>query len=313
MRADRLNIKVDDLFVQADTYLDSVLKEAKSRNVGLLIVDSIQTMYTSDCDGAPGSQTQVREGTNKLMNFAKSTGIPVIVIGHVTKEGAIAGPRLMEHLVDTVLFRVLRSMKNRFGSTNETGLFTMTEGGLEELVNPSALLLAERSAGQAGSTVAAVMDGMRPLMGEIQALTSRSVFAVPRRTVVGMDYNRLILLLAVLEKRAGINLSTQDVYINVAGGLKMSETAADLPVALSVVSSFRDLPVHAETVVMGEIGLTGDIRRVPHARRRIQEAAKLGFKRFIIPEGNRDDIDVKKYDILCVKTVKEAIEKAFKI
>lgn len=322
MRADRLNINVDGLFVQADTYLDSVLKEAKSRNVGLLIVDSIQTMYTSDCDGAPGSQTQVREGTNKLMNFAKSTGIPVIVIGHVTKEGAIAGPRLMEHLVDTVLylegerhyqFRVLRSMKNRFGSTNETGLFTMTEGGLEELVNPSALLLAERSAGQAGSTVAAVMDGMRPLMGEIQALTSRSVFAVPRRTVVGMDYNRLILLLAVLEKRAGINLSTQDVYINVAGGLKMSETAADLPVALSVVSSFRDLPVHAETVVMGEIGLTGDIRRVPHARRRIQEAAKLGFKRFIIPEGNRDDIDVKKYDILCVKTVKEAIEKAFKI
>ena len=277
-------------------------------------------MYTGDCDSAPGSQGQVREGTNKLMNFAKSTGIPVIVVGHVTKEGTIAGPRLMEHLVDVVLylegerhyqFRVLRSMKNRFGSTHETGLFTMSERGLEELVNPSALLLAERSAGQAGSAVAAVMDGMRPLVGEVQALTSRSVFSVPRRTVVGMDYNRLILLLAVLEKRAGLNLSAQDVYINVAGGLKVNETAADLPVALSVVSSFRDMAMDKNTVVMGEIGLTGDIRRVPHVRRRIQEAAKLGFTRFIIPVGNADDRDKRKYDIVAVKTLREAVEAAF--
>jgi len=270
------------------------------------------------------------------MNFAKSTGIPVIVVGHVTKEGTIAGPRLMEHLVDVVLylegerhyqFRVLRSMKNRFGSTHETGLFTMSERGLEELVNPSALLLAERSAGQAGSAgraalvglpggqpvppVAAVMDGMRPLVGEVQALTSRSVFSVPRRTVVGMDYNRLILLLAVLEKRAGLNLSAQDVYINVAGGLKVNETAADLPVALSVVSSFRDMAMDKNTVVMGEIGLTGDIRRVPHVRRRIQEAAKLGFTRFIIPVGNADDRDKRKYDIVAVKTLREAVEAAF--
>lgn len=320
LRAERLGIDPQGLFVQADTYLDSVLKAAETEKAELLIVDSIQTMYTGDCDSAPGSQGQVREGTNKLMNFAKSTGIPVIVVGHVTKEGTIAGPRLMEHLVDVVLylegerhyqFRVLRSMKNRFGSTHETGLFTMSERGLEELVNPSALLLAERSAGQAGSAVAAVMDGMRPLVGEVQALTSRSVFSVPRRTVVGMDYNRLILLLAVLEKRAGLNLSAQDVYINVAGGLKVNETAADLPVALSVVSSFRDMAMDKNTVVMGEIGLTGDIRRVPHVRRRIQEAAKLGFTRFIIPVGNADDRDKKKYDIVAVKTLREAVEAAF--
>lgn len=320
LRAERLGIDPKGIFVQADTHLDSVLKAAETEKAGLLIVDSIQTMYTGDCDSAPGSQGQVREGTNKLMNFAKSTGIPVIVVGHVTKEGTIAGPRLMEHLVDVVLylegerhyqFRVLRSMKNRFGSTHETGLFTMSERGLEELVNPSALLLAERSAGQAGSAVAAVMDGMRPLVGEVQALTSRSVFSVPRRTVVGMDYNRLILLLAVLEKRAGLNLSAQDVYINVAGGLKVNETAADLPVALSVVSSFRDMAMDKNTVVMGEIGLTGDIRRVPHVRRRIQEAAKLGFTRFIIPVGNADDRDKRKYDIVAVKTLREAVEAAF--
>ena len=321
LRARRLGIDAPELLIQADTYLDAVLKTAENEKAGLLIVDSIQTMYTSDCDGAPGSQGQIREGTNKLMNFTKSTGMPVVVIGHVTKDGAIAGPRLMEHLVDVVLylegerqyqFRILRSMKNRFGSTNEAGIFTMSETGLKELLNPSALLLAERSAGEAGSAVAAGMDGFRPLLGEVQALTSRSVFAVPRRTVVGMDYNRLILLLAVLEKRVGLNLSTQDVYINIAGGLKLNEPAADLPVALAIVSSLRDVVVDKNTALMGEIGLTGDIRRVPHVRRRVQEAAKLGFTRFILPRGNKDDMGRHTYDVVYVKNLGEALRAAFK-
>ena len=248
VRAERLGITASNLIIQADTSLDAVLQEAKRRRPVLLIIDSIQTMYSSDADGMPGSMTQIRESTRRLMEFAKTESISVIVIGHVTKEGAIAGPRMMEHMVDVVLyfegernyqFRVLRGIKNRFGSTNETGLFTMEETGLSELTNPSQMLLAERSANQAGSAVAAVMDGMRPLLGEIQALTTHSVFAVPRRTASGMDYNRLIILLAVLEKRVGLSLGTQDVYINSVGGLRVTETAADLAVVLAVFSSLR--------------------------------------------------------------------------
>ena len=282
VRAERLGITASNLIIQADTSLDAVLQEAKRRRPVLLIIDSIQTMYSSDADGMPGSMTQIRESTRRLMEFAKTESISVIVIGHVTKEGAIAGPRMMEHMVDVVLyfegernyqFRVLRGIKNRFGSTNETGLFTMEETGLSELTNPSQMLLAERSANQAGSAVAAVMDGMRPLLGEIQALTTHSVFAVPRRTASGMDYNRLIILLAVLEKRVGLSLGTQDVYINSVGGLRVTETAADLAVVLAVFSSLRDMPMDSRTVVMGEVGLTGDIRRVPHALRRIKEGA----------------------------------------
>ena len=285
VRAERLGITASNLIIQADTSLDAVLQEAKRRRPVLLIIDSIQTMYSSDADGMPGSMTQIRESTRRLMEFAKTESISVIVIGHVTKEGAIAGPRMMEHMVDVVLyfegernyqFRVLRGIKNRFGSTNETGLFTMEETGLSELTNPSQMLLAERSANQAGSAVAAVMDGMRPLLGEIQALTTHSVFAVPRRTASGMDYNRLIILLAVLEKRVGLSLGTQDVYINSVGGLRVTETAADLAVVLAVFSSLRDMPMDSRTVVMGEVGLTGDIRRVPHALRRIKEGAKSG-------------------------------------
>lgn len=323
MRAQRLGIDAANLIIQADTSLDAVLQEARRLRPALLVVDSIQTMYSSEADGTPGSLSQIREGTSRLMTFAKTETIPVMVIGHVTKEGTIAGPRMMEHMVDVVLyfegernyqFRVLRGIKNRFGSTNESGLFTMNEQGLAELANPSQMLLAERAANQAGSAIAAVMDGMRPLLGEIQALTTHSVFPVPRRTASGMDYNRLIILLAVLEKRVGIPLGTQDVYINVVGGLRITETAADLPIALAVYSSLRDVSMDSRTVVMGEVGLTGDIRRVPHALRRVKEAAKLGFQSFIIPKGNQDDVPANEIGsgrIICVSTLQEAIEKAF--
>ena len=323
VRAERLGITASNLIIQADTSLDAVLQEAKRRRPVLLIIDSIQTMYSSDADGMPGSMTQIRESTRRLMEFAKTESISVIVIGHVTKEGAIAGPRMMEHMVDVVLyfegernyqFRVLRGIKNRFGSTNETGLFTMEETGLSELTNPSQMLLAERSANQAGSAVAAVMDGMRPLLGEIQALTTHSVFAVPRRTASGMDYNRLIILLAVLEKRVGLSLGTQDVYINSVGGLRVTETAADLAVVLAVFSSLRDVPMDSRTVVMGEVGLTGDIRRVPHALRRIKEGAKMGFQTFIIPKGNLDEIKEGSFPqcrIIGAATLRDAIQAAF--
>ncbi len=323
VRAERLGITASNLIIQADTFLDAVLQEAKRRRPVLLIIDSIQTMYSSDADGMPGSMTQIRESTRRLMEFAKTESISVIVIGHVTKEGAIAGPRMMEHMVDVVLyfegernyqFRVLRGIKNRFGSTNETGLFTMEETGLSELTNPSQMLLAERSANQAGSAVAAVMDGMRPLLGEIQALTTHSVFAVPRRTASGMDYNRLIILLAVLEKRVGLSLGTQDVYINSVGGLRVTETAADLAVVLAVFSSLRDVPMDSRTVVMGEVGLTGDIRRVPHALRRIKEGAKMGFQTFIIPKGNLDEIKEGAFPqcrIIGAATLRDAIQAAF--
>ena len=323
VRAERLGITASNLIIQADTSLDAVLQEAKRRRPVLLIIDSIQTMYSSDADGMPGSMTQIRESTRRLMEFAKTESISVIVIGHVTKEGAIAGPRMMEHMVDVVLyfegernyqFRVLRGIKNRFGSTNETGLFTMEETGLSELTNPSQMLLAERSANQAGSAVAAVMDGMRPLLGEIQALTTHSVFAVPRRTASGMDYNRLIILLAVLEKRVGLSLGTQDVYINSVGGLRVTETAADLAVVLAVFSSLRDMPMDSRIVVMGEVGLTGDIRRVPHALRRIKEGAKMGFQTFIIPKGNLDEIKEGAFPqcrIIGAATLRDAIQAAF--
>ena len=323
VRAERLGITASNLIIQADTSLDAVLQEAKRRRPVLLIIDSIQTMYSSDADGMPGSMTQIRESTRRLMEFAKTESISVIVIGHVTKEGAIAGPRMMEHMVDVVLyfegernyqFRVLRGIKNRFGSTNETGLFTMEETGLSELTNPSQMLLAERSANQAGSAVAAVMDGMRPLLGEIQALTTHSVFFFFFRTASGMDYNRLIILLAVLEKRVGLSLGTQDVYINSVGGLRVAETAADLAVVLAVFSSLRDMPMDSRTVVMGEVGLTGDIRRVPHALRRIKEGAKMGFQTFIIPKGNLDEIKEGSFPqcrIIGAATLRDAIQAAF--
>lgn len=323
LRAERLGITSSAIMVQSDISLDMILQTAIRLRPALLIVDSIQTMYTEDCEGAPGSLSQIRECTVKLMGFAKTENISVLVIGHVTKEGTIAGPRVMEHMVDVVLhfegeknyqFRVLRGIKNRFGSTSESGLFTMTEKGLQEVRNPSQLLLAERTQVYPGAVITAVMDGVRPLLCEIQALTTHSIFSVPRRTASGMDYNRLIILLAVLEKQLGLRLGSYDVYVNMVGGLKISETAADLATLMSIYSALRDTPLDRNTVVMGEVGLTGDIRRIPHVLRRIQEGITLGFTTYILPYGNRDDImkqGVSSCKIYPVKTIQEAVQIAF--
>ena len=324
LRAKRLHVESQQLLVLSETNLGDVLEAVNTEQPDVLIVDSIQTVSTDRYTSAPGSITQVRECALACITKAKNEGLSVILVGHVNKEGGISGPKMLEHMVDAVFcfegerrqsYRIIRAIKNRFGSTNESGLFTMTSSGLSELENPSQLLLAERAADQAGSAVAAVLDGMRPMLGEIQALTAHSVFAVPRRTASGMDYNRLIILLAVLEKRLGVPLGSQDVYINVVGGLRLTETAADLPVALAVYSSLRDISMDSRTVVMGEVGLTGDIRRVPQALRRVKEAAKMGFNTFILPKGNLEDIETDKFPdchFVGVATLREAIEKAFR-
>lgn len=319
MRAERLGKVSDKLFVLTETNLDDNIAAACELQPSLVVIDSIQTMYSPDIPSAPGSVGQVRESTEKLLRFAKETNIPVAIIGHVTKEGNIAGPRLLEHMVDVVLyfegernyaFRVLRAMKNRFGSVNESGIFSMEETGLGEISNPSAMLLSERSNGMPGSVVLACLAGIRPLLVELQALVSTTVFGMPRRMAAGFDYNRLILLMAVLEKRVGLSLASQDAYVNAVGGIKIDEPAADLAVALAIASSFRNVVVHNQTVVMGEVGLTGEVRMVSRVDVRINEAANLGFRRFVIPAGNVPGLKVKQQglDIIGVRDVLEALE-----
>lgn len=322
MRAERLGTLCESLLIMTETNLDDIEAVAGRLNPSLLVIDSIQTMYSSDVGAAPGSVSQVRESTGKLLRLAKESGISVAVIGHVTKEGNIAGPRLLEHMVDVVLyfegersysFRVLRAIKNRFGSTSESGIFSMEDTGLSEVKNPSALLLTERPHDTPGSVVLACLQGVRPLLIEIQALVSTTCFGMPRRTSAGFDYNRLILLLAVLEKRVGLMLSNQDAYVNAVGGLKVDEPAADLAVALAVASSFRNIAINGQTVVMGEIGLTGEVRMVPRIDVRINEAATLGFKKFVIPAGNLPLLKMRRegLDMIGVSNVMEAMEAVF--
>lgn len=322
MRAERLDKLNDSLLIMTETNLDAVAIETAHSKPALLIIDSIQTMYSSEVPSAPGSVGQVRESTGKLLRLAKESGIPIAIIGHVTKEGNIAGPRLLEHMVDVVLyfegersysFRVLRAIKNRFGSTNESGIFSMEENGLAEVKNPSALLLTERPQNTPGSVVLAYLEGVRPLLIEIQALVSTTCFGMPRRMAAGFDYNRLILLMAVLEKRVGLMLGNQDAYVNAVGGIKILEPAADLAVTLAVASSFRNMPIDAHTVVMGEVGLTGEVRMVPRADMRISEAATLGFKKFVIPAGNLSGLKVRQrgLEIVGVSSVIEAMEAVF--
>lgn len=319
MRAERLGKISENLLVMTETNLDEVVVETSRLRPSLVVIDSIQTMYSPDIPAAPGSVGQVRESTGKLLRLAKESGVPIAIIGHVTKEGNIAGPRLLEHMVDVVLyfegersyaFRVLRAIKNRFGSTNESGIFSMEEGGLVEVKSPSSMLLTERPQSAPGSVVLACMEGMRPLLIEIQALVSTTCFGMPRRTAAGFDYNRLILLMAVLEKRVGVMLSNQDAYVNAVGGIKIVEPAADLAVALAVTSSFRNLPINPHTVVMGEVGLTGEVRMVSRVENRISEAVTLGFKRFVIPAGNLANIKTRQQglDIIGVSNVTEAME-----
>lgn len=318
LRADRLDINAPQLYVHSETNLELITHIISEMNPDFVVIDSIQTIYHPDITSAPGSVSQVRECTADLMRIAKTKGIAIFIVGHVTKEGAIAGPRLLEHMVDTVLYfegerhhtyRILRAVKNRFGSTNEMGIFEMKEIGLEEVLNPSEIFLEERSQGAAGSIVVASMEGTRPVLVELQALISPTSFGNPRRMATGIDHNRVSLIMAVLEKRVGLLLQNQDAYLKVAGGVKLDEPAIDLAIAVSIASSFRDVPSHPTDVVIGEIGLTGEVRRVSRIEQRVQEAAKLGFKRVILPEKNLGGWSVPKgVEVVGVSTVAEALQ-----
>jgi DNA repair protein RadA/Sms len=295
LRADRLGLAAPDLFVLAETQLEAVEAHVETIRPRAVVVDSIQTVYLSDLESAPGSVSQVRECGGRLMGLAKSRGIAVFLVGHVTKEGALAGPRVLEHLVDTVLYfegerhatyRVLRAVKNRFGSTNEIGVFEMTDRGLREVQNPSAMFLAERPRGAAGSVIVAGLEGTRPLLLELQALVTPAHFGTPRRTVLGADYNRVCLLLAILEKRASVPLQNQDVFVNVAGGARCQEPAADLAIAVASASSYAERPLAPDVVVLGEVGLTGEVRAVGGLETRVREAAALGFAQAVVPRSS---------------------------
>ena len=295
LRAERLGINSGNIVLLSETHLEGIIGTAADMLPGTIVVDSIQTMYTEELTSAPGSVGQVRECAARLMHFAKRSEIPLFLIGHVTKEGAIAGPRVLEHIVDTVLYfegdrghayRILRTVKNRFGSTNEIGVFEMTDSGLMAIENPSELFLSGRPQNVSGSTVVASMEGTRPLLIELQALVSPTNFGMPRRTCIGVDFNRVNLLVAVLEKIAGLHLGGMDIFINVVGGIKIIEPAADIGVIAAIASSLREVPIHARTVLFGEVGLSGEIRAVNQVDARIREAAKIGFERAVLPKSN---------------------------
>ncbi|MEK3988155.1 MULTISPECIES: DNA repair protein RadA [Robertmurraya] len=321
LRADRLGVTSENLLVYSETDLEEISRTIEKENPSFVIVDSIQTIFHPQVTSAPGSVSQVRECTAELMRIGKTKGIAIFIVGHVTKEGSIAGPRLLEHMVDTVLYfegerhhtyRIVRAVKNRFGSTNEMGIFEMKEFGLEEVHNPSEIFLEERSQGAAGSTVVASMEGTRPVLVEIQALISPTSFGNPRRMATGIDHNRVSLLMAVLEKRVGLLLQNQDAYLKVAGGVKLDEPAIDLAVAISIASSFRDKPTRPTDCIIGEVGLTGEIRRVSRIEQRVQEAAKLGFERVIIPANNIGGWSAPKgIQLIGVSTVADALKATF--
>ena len=293
LRAGRLGYAGSDFLVLTETDLEAILTEYDRIKPDVMIIDSIQTLYASKTESSPGSITQVRECTNLLINRAKTNGTSVVIVGHVNKEGGIAGPKVMEHMVDAVLsfegdrsqqHRIVRAVKNRYGSTNEIGVFQMTDEGLAEVENPSAMLLAGRPKDVSGSCAVCVMEGTRPIIAEVQALVTPTVFPAPRRTVNGVDYNRICLLLAVLERRLGLHFSTADVYLNVVGGLRLDEPAVDAAVALALISSLRDIPVPEDLIIMGEIGLGGEFRAITSAQQRVKEAARLGFTKIALPK-----------------------------
>ncbi len=320
LRADRLNINNEDILFLGETDIDIINQSIEQINPKLVIIDSIQTMYSDEISAVPGSVSQVREITSQIMRVCKSKAITTIIIGHVTKEGNIAGPRVLEHMVDTVLYlegeryfsyRILRGVKNRFGSTNEIGMFEMREEGMCEILNPSDILISEKEGNPSGSCIVSSMEGTRPILVELQALTSQTIYGYPKRTANGIDYNRLALLIAVLEKKANLMLGSQDVYLNVVGGLKLNEPALDLGIMLATVSSFKNIPIEKDIVIMGEVGLTGEIRRINFIEKRLKESEKLGFKKCIIPENNRKDLkDNYKLDIIGVRNINEAITQA---
>ena len=320
LRAERIGVAPDSLYILSEIRISDILESVETVKPDILIVDSIQTLYNEQNDAAPGSVSQVKDCTMSLMQLSKSSGITVFVVGHINKDGNIAGPKVLEHMVDCVLYfegdantpyRLLRAAKNRFGSTNEIGVFEMADKGLAEVPNPSQMLLEGRPEGAPGTCVACVMEGTRPVLAEVQALVSKSSFQVPRRTADGFDYNRAVLLMAVAEKCAGLKLSAFDAYINVIGGLQLVEPGADLPVALALASSYRECAVDSELVAIGEIGLTGEIRSVSYMNQRLAEVARLGFKRCIIPKNSAEKLEYpEELTIYRVKNLREAIEVA---
>ena len=318
MRADRIGTFSDDMMLLCETNLDLIQGVIEERRPQVVVVDSIQTMFRENVNSAPGSVSQVREATSVLMRLAKERGIAIFVVGHVTKEGTVAGPRVLEHMVDTVLYfegdryaayRILRAVKNRFGSTNEIGVFEMCQTGLREVPNPSEYMLDGKPQNASGSIVVCTMEGTRPLLVEIQALVCHSAFGMPRRTAAGVDYNRVNLLMAVLEKTVGVKLSDQDAYINIAGGMKISEPAVDLGLVLSIISSFRNRPIAEDVICFGEVGLSGEVRSVNMVEQRIAEARKLGFKQCILPKVCMKNIQqVDGMQLKGVENVREALE-----
>lgn len=321
LRASRLGVQSKELFIYAETDLELIRHSIEEVQPRFIIVDSIQTVHHPEVTSAPGSVSQVRECTSELMRIAKTKGIATFLVGHVTKEGQIAGPRILEHMVDTVLYfegerhhtyRILRSHKNRFGSTNEIAIFEMIHSGLKEVLNPSELFLEERSQGAAGSTVVASMEGTRPILVEIQSLVTPTSFNYPKRMATGVDQNRVQLLMAVLEKRMGMLLQAQDAYVKVAGGVKLVEPAIDLAVLTSIVSSYKNQPVNVTDVFIGEVGLTGEVRRVSRIEQRVYEAARLGFKRVFIPASNLGGWGYpKEIEVIGVQTINEALKLCF--
>lgn len=317
MRAERIGVFEKDMLLLCDNDMDNIERVITKSNVSVVIIDSIQTMVVEEVGTAPGTVTQVREVTARLMQVAKQYGIAIFIVGHVTKEGNVAGPRTLEHMVDSVLyfegdrnhgFRILRGVKNRFGSTNEIGVFTMTEKGLEEVDNPSQALLNGRPQNVSGSVVVSSLEGTRPILVELQALVCQTNFNMPRRTSVGIDYNRVNLILAVMEKRVGMNLWGYDAYVNIAGGMKVNDTAVDLGVAFAIASSMNNKVVPSDTMIIGEIGLAGEIRGVTNVLQRVKEADKMGFATCIIPKSNYDKaMDQLNVKILCVSTLVEAL------
>jgi len=318
LRSTRLGVSPENLYILSECSLSDVITTAEEIGPDILIVDSIQTMYYDANDSSPGSVSQVKECTMALMQFSKSQNITVFVVGHINKDGAIAGPKVLEHMVDCVLYfegdsntsyRLLRAAKNRFGSTNEIGVFEMQQSGLVEVPNPSKMLLEGRPVGASGTCVACVMEGTRPVLAEVQALATKTVFNVPRRTSDGFDFNRAVLLMAVMEKRAGMKLSAFDIYINVIGGLTLDEPGADLPVVLAVASSYRDVTIPDDLVAIGEVGLTGEIRAVSNMSQRLSEIVRLGFKKCIIPRNTSEKLVIPdNLEVYRVKNIYEAIE-----
>ena len=321
LRSQRLDTLASDLYVVSEINVERILTMIRDLRPRVLVIDSIQTMYTPDLTSAPGSVSQVREAAMRLMLMAKKSGIPTFLVGHVTKDGAIAGPRLLEHMVDTVLyfegernhvFRILRAVKNRFGSTNEIGVFEMKESGLEEVANPSAVFLSERSANNPGSVVTASMEGTRPILVEIQALASGTSLGTPRRTILGLDPNRVALLVAVMEKQLGLQLIGHDIFMNVAGGVKIDEPAVDLGIVSVVASSFLDKPIPEGTAVFGEIGLTGEIRAIGHVETRVEETRKMGFRKCLVPQHNlKRMVEIDGIQAVGVRTITEAVDTLF--